>query len=65
MLSYLYLRLQEIKGNREPFGGVHVLLVGDLFQLRPVGDSWVFANSSGDYSPLAENYCRHCLTCLN
>ena len=55
MLNYLYLRLQEIKGNREPFGGVHVLLVGDLFQLRPVGDSWIFANSSGDYSPLAEN----------
>ena len=55
MLSYVYLRLQEIKGNREPFGGVHVLLVGDLFQLRPVGDSWIFANSSGDYSSLAEN----------
>ena len=55
MLNYIYLRLQEIKGNREPFGGVHVLLVGDLYQLRPVGDSWIFANSSGDYSPLAEN----------
>ena len=55
MLNYLYLRLQEIKGNRKPFGGVHVLLVGDLFQLRPVGDSWIFANSSGDYSPLAAN----------
>ena len=55
MLGYLYSRLQEIKGNREPFGGVHVLLVGDLFQLRPVGDSWIFANSSGDYSPLAPN----------
>ena len=55
MLSYLYSRLQEIKGNREPFGGVHVLLVGDLFQLRPVGDSWIFANSSGNYSPLAAN----------
>ena len=55
MLSYLYLRLQEVKGNRHPFGGIHVLLVGDLFQLRPVGDSWIFANRSGDYSPLAAN----------
>ena len=45
MLSFLYLRLQEIKCNKEPFGGVHVILVGDLYQLRPVGDAWIFAGS--------------------
>ena len=55
MLNFLYLRLQEIKGNKEPFGGVHVILVGDLFQLRPVGDAWIFANNSNDYSSLAPN----------
>ena len=55
MLSFLYLRLQEIKGNREPFGGVHMILVGDLFQLRPVGDGWIFVNHSGDYASLAPN----------
>ena len=55
MLSFLYLRLQEIKGNRDPFGGVHVILVGDLFQLRPVGDGWIFANSSRGYASLAPN----------
>ena len=58
MLNFLYLRLQEIKGNKEPFGGVHVLLVGDLFQLRPVGDGWIFANASTDYSMLAPNLWR-------
>ena len=55
MLSFLYLRLQEIKGNRYPFGGVHVFLVGDLFQLRPVGDGWIFANNSRGYTSLAPN----------
>ena len=55
MLNFLYLRLQEIKGNKEPFGGVHIILVGDLFQLRPVGDAWIFANNSNDYSSLAPN----------
>ena len=55
MLNYLFLRLQEIKGNREPFGGVHVILVGDLYQLRPVADGWIFANNSGDYASLAPN----------
>ena len=55
MLSFIYLRLQEIKCNKEPFGGVHVILVGDLYQLRPVGDAWIFAGNCSDYSSLAPN----------
>ena len=55
MLNYLFVRLHEIKGNREPFGGVHVILVGDLYQLRPVADGWIFANSSEDNASLAPN----------
>ena len=53
----LFALSQIKKSNINLFqrGGVHVLLVGDLFQLRPVGDSWIFANSSNDYSPLAPN----------
>ena len=55
MLNFLYHRLQEIKCNQEPFGGVHVILVGDLFQLRPVGDGWIFANATRNYASLAPN----------
>ena len=55
MLNFLYLRLQEIKGNKEAFGGVHIILVGDLFQLRPVGDSWIFLDCSIGYATLAPN----------
>ena len=56
MLNILYHRLQEIKCNyHQPFGGVHIILVGDLFQLRPVGDSWIFADLTEGYAPLATN----------
>ena len=55
MLKFLYLRLQEIKGNKKHFGGVHIILVGDLFQLRPVGDGWIFSNNVCDYASLAPN----------
>ena len=58
MLNFLYFRLQEIKGNKDHFGGVHILLVGDLFQLRPVGDGWIFVNTSSDYSSLGPNLWR-------
>lgn len=42
MLNFINLRLQEIKGCPRPFGDVSVLAVGDLYQLKPVLDSWVF-----------------------
>ena len=58
MLSFLYQRLQEIKCNQDPFGGVHIILVGDLFQLRPVGDGWIFGDVSSSYSSLAPNLWR-------
>ena len=44
MLNFVNERMKEIKGSDEPFGSCHVLCVGDLFQLRPVADSWVFEN---------------------
>ena len=38
MFNFLNLRLQQIMGSKEPFGGVSVITVGDLFQLKPVFD---------------------------
>jgi hypothetical protein len=43
MLNFVNLRLQEIKGCTQPFGNVSILAVGDLFQLKPVLDAWVFS----------------------
>lgn len=53
--EYVNLRLQDIKQNQEPFGGVHIIAVGDLFQLKPVQDSWIFASNKHGYGPLAPN----------
>ena len=42
MLSRVDTRLRQIKGINEPFGGVSVVVVGDLHQLPPVMDVPVF-----------------------
>lgn len=42
MFNFINLRLQEIMGSIELFGGVLVIVFGDLFQLKLVMDLWVF-----------------------
>ncbi|CAD6200109.1 unnamed protein product [Caenorhabditis auriculariae] len=42
MLIKIHLRLQSIKGNQEVFGGVNIIALGDLMQLRPVNAGRVF-----------------------
>ena len=44
-LYQLHLRLVEITQNEEPFGGIAVMLCGDLLQLKPIGN-WVFQEPS-------------------
>ena len=43
MFNFINLRLQEVMGCTRPFGNVSILAVGDLYQLKPVMDSWVFS----------------------
>ena len=49
---FLDLRLQQIRGTKEPFGGLSIITVGDLFQLKPVFDNWIFENSKDGYTAL-------------
>ena len=55
MFNSLNLRLQQIMGNKEPFGGISLITVGDLFLLKPVFDKWIFENSQTGYHALASN----------
>ena len=55
MFNFLDLRLQQIMGTKEPFGGLSIITVGDLFQLKPVFDHWIFENSKDGYTTLATN----------
>ena len=41
-LTYVHLRMQELFGGDEWFGGKNVLFVGDLLQLQPVNGNPVF-----------------------
>src|SRR5665811_1101347 len=41
-LRMIHLRLGEIKNSEELFGGLNILVFGDLMQLRPVKGNWVF-----------------------
>ena len=55
MFNFINMRLQEVFATYQPFGGLSIIAIGDLFQLRPVLDSWIFQNSSVGYGPLATN----------
>ena len=49
-------RLKDIKCSKEVFGGISIIALGDLFQLEPVMDSYVFKDmKNSDYGSLAPN----------
>jgi hypothetical protein len=54
MFNFINLRLQEITSCPIPFGGISILAVGDLYQLRPVAVAWIFS----------QNYNTPQVTCL-
>nr|XP_057929967.1 uncharacterized protein LOC131129981 isoform X1 [Doryrhamphus excisus]XP_057929968.1 uncharacterized protein LOC131129981 isoform X1 [Doryrhamphus excisus]XP_057929969.1 uncharacterized protein LOC131129981 isoform X1 [Doryrhamphus excisus] len=37
LFAYVHWRFQQVKGNRKTFGGISVLVVGDFYQLPPLG----------------------------
>ena len=50
-------RLKDIKGSGLPFGGASIIAIGDLFQLKPVMDSFIFKDmDNSEYGILAPNF---------
>ena len=52
--------LKDLKGSKEDFGGVSIITLGDLFQLKPVMDGYVFTDVQclNSYNILAPNLWR-------
>ena len=52
MLLQIHKRLQQLKGSKDDvtFGNLSILAVGDLFQLQPVAQSYVFQEVSDMYA---------------
>ena len=44
LLEKLDSTLRGLKNHNLPFGGVRVIVIGDFFQLPPVGGSWCFTS---------------------
>ncbi|XP_062590040.1 uncharacterized protein LOC134251654 [Saccostrea cucullata] len=55
MLSFINDRLQQLTGRKQDFGGISIIAVGDLYQLPPVGDKWIFKDLSNPGQSLASN----------
>lgn len=55
LFHYIHKVFQRITSKLLPFGGISVIAFGDLFQLKPVFDEWLFNNSKHLYGPLAIN----------
>jgi len=60
MFSFINQRLQEIHNTCRPFGGVSIIAFGDLYQLQPVLDGYIFDDfgapaGASDCSVLAPN----------
>lgn len=55
MFSLLEKRLKKMKGNKQIFGGVSVIAIGDFLQLKPVFDGWIFNDLEKVVEALAPN----------
>ena len=56
MFEMINRRLKRIMGTQQDFGGVSILFFGDLYQLQPVADRYVFQPPTSPYEALLPNF---------
>ena len=61
-LSFIDTRLQQLTGSKSAFGGLSVIAVGDLYQLKPVGDFLICLDLKVGASSLARNLWKELFT---
>ena len=61
-LSFIDTRLQQLTGSKAAFGGLSVIAVGDLYQLKPVGDFFICLDLKEGASSLARNLWKELFT---
>ena len=61
-LSFIDTRLQQLTGSKAAFGGLSVIAVGDLYQLKPVGDFLICLDLKQGASSLARNLWKELFT---
>ena len=61
-LSFIDTRLQQLTGSKAAFGGLSVIAVGDLYQLKPVGDFLICLDLKVGASALARNLWKELFT---
>ena len=62
MLSFIDTRLQQLTGSKAAFGGLSVIAVGDLYQLKPVNDFLICLDLKEGASSLARNLWKELFT---
>ena len=61
-LSFIDTRLQQLTGTKAAFGGLSVIAVGDLYQLKPVKDFLICLDLKEGASLLARNLWKELFT---
>ena len=61
-LNFINTRLQQLMGTKEVFGGLSVIAVGDLYQLKPVGDKLISLDLEKGTSSLGRNLWKELFT---
>ena len=61
-LSFIDTRLQQLTGTKAAFGGLSVIAVGDLYQLKPVKDFLICLDLKEGASSLARNLWKKLFT---